>query len=366
MQKMPFDPLLLPIQKDFIDLNEIISLFGEAERKLGEFNEKVASEKVYSNHALRHLAKMESVYSTKIEGTQTTINAVYEAEADIKEKRNSVDTEEVLRYSKALYVGASEIKTEPITCKLIKSLHEILLSGKEVRKNTNFQAGEFRSMQNKVGDHLPPAAVRVDDLMGNLENYINAATDKYNDGLPSLIKIAIIHAQFETIHPFPDGNGRVGRILIPLYLYKEGVIKSPYFLISQELEKNKIKYYNFLQGTRKKNKEGFTDWIVFFLEATVNQCQKDIDFINNLQALYESTHDRIIKIKNSINSEKILNVIFENPIFTVSKMSELTNIPKTTLYPYLKSLEEQHVIFSDQKQRNRGYHFIELLDLLRS
>lgn len=366
MSKMPFEPLLLPLDSNLIDLSQIIKLFGEAERKLGEFNQKICSKPYCTPYAVKHLSKMESLYSTKIEGTQTTIDAVYEAEADVKEKETSVDTEEVLKYALALREGAQEIEDNPITCKLLKRLHKVLLSGDRVRKNSDFQPGEFRTQQNRIGEHIPPVAVEVESLMGNLENYLNCAYDKYNDGLPPLIKMALIHAQFETIHPFPDGNGRVGRILIPLYLYKEKVIKSPYFLISQELEKNKIKYYNYLQGTRTKTTLGFTEWIQFFLQATINQSQKDINFIGSLETLYSETHKKMTRIKNTTNYEKVLNFIFDNPIFTTSKLINCTGIPRTTAASYVKSLEKQRIVFADQRQRNRNYYFIELLDLLRS
>lgn len=365
MSKMPFEPLTLPIDKSLIDLSQIITLFGRAESKIGEFNQKISSKQYCAGYAASHLAKMESLYSTKIEGTQTTIDKVYEAEADVKEKETSIDTEEVLRYGYALSAGAKVIEDNPITCRLLKRLHKILLSGERVRKNSDFQPGEFRTQQNMVGDHIPPIAIKVEDLMGNLENYINTAYN-YDDGLPPLIKIAIIHAQFETIHPFPDGNGRVGRILIPLYLYKEKVISSPFFLISQELEKNKIKYYNYLQGTRSKTTLGFTEWIQFFLTATINQSQKDIDFIESLERLHNRTHEKMARLRNTVNYEKVLNFIFENPIFTISKLASCTGIPRSTVGSYVRSLEEQRIIFSDQKQRNRNYYFIELLDLLKS
>lgn len=367
MPKAPFEPLLLPLKPEMIDLNQVITLFGEAERKLGEFNQKIKPGKYYVTYAVSHLAKMESLYSTKIEGTQTTIDEVYEAESDVKESPSSEDTNEVIRYGRALAYGANQMKDGLITCKLLKELHKILLGGEHVRKNSDFQPGEFRSQQNRVGDHIPPVAAKVGELMGNLELYINANTAyKQPDRLPPLIRMAIIHAQFETIHPFPDGNGRVGRILIPLYLYKEKVIHSPYFLISQELEKNRIKYYNYLQGTRTKTTQGFTDWIQFFLESTIHQSQKDIDFIGGLEGLYDRTRAKMSKIQNTTNYEKVLEFIFKSPVFTVAKIVAQTGIPRSTVYAYLRLLEKEKILFTDQKQRNRKYYFIELLEQIRA
>ena len=368
MPKAPFEPLLLPLDPDMIDLRQVITLFGKAEQKLGEFNQKIRPTKYYVTYAVSHLEKMESLYSTKIEGTQTTIDEVYEVESDVKETPATEDTNEVIRYSRALTFGAKQIQNGGlITCKLLKELHKILLRGEHVRKNSDFQPGAFRTQQNRVGDHIPPIASKVDELMGNLEKYINIdATYQTPDPLPPLIRIAIIHAHFETIHPFPDGNGRVGRILIPLYLYKENVIHSPYFLISQELEKNKIKYYNYLQGTRAKTQKGFVEWIQFFLESTINQSQKDIDFIDSLEALYNRTREKMSRIQNTTSYQKVLDFIFKRPIFTVSKIVGETGIPRSTVYAYLRLLEQDRILFTDQKQRNRKYYFIDLLEKIRA
>lgn len=359
--KVPFEPMALPFEKKYIVLEELVSDIAAASSKLGEFNERMTHSKIAYTYSVKHMLRIESLYSTKIEGTQTTIDAVYESDVEASETKNP-DIKEVLRYADALNEASISVKDNPITIKLLKRVHEILLSG-NVRKNSRFIAGEFRTQQNKVGEHIPPVAADVAKWMGNLERYINNDYN-YDDGLPAIVKAALIHAQFETIHPFPDGNGRVGRVLIPIYLYKQGAVSSPYFFLSQELEQNSIRYYSYLQGTRTLTSKGFTDWIKFFLNSIINQTKRDITFLNNLDKLYDATLDKMRKNINSINTEVIVRAIFNNPIFTINTLYQETGINKSSLRKYINILKDNRVLFKDQKSRNSKFYFMELLDLL--
>lgn len=361
MKGMSFIPLKLPLDKSIIVYQDFINEFTRAQTKLGALNEKLNVEHFHT-HAINHLLKLESLYSTKIEGTQTTIDSVYEAEVD--SKINDDDINEVLRYNKAITEGSLHVKNgELITNKLIKEIHEILLGG-NIRKNSPFIAGEFRFQQNRVGDHIPPIASDVENYMGNLEKYINSDYG-YEDDLPHIIKIAIIHAQFETIHPFPDGNGRVGRILIPLYLYKEKVIKHPYFFLSQELERQKNKYYSYLQGTRTNDAHGYSEWFKYFFNAIANQAEKDIQFVNNLDALYNETFEKIKMIINSSNVTVLIQAMFKQPTFTTEYLHQDTKIEKNTIRGYLNKLVENRIIFKGSQKRNVKYYFYDLLEIIK-
>lgn len=359
--RAPFEPMEFPYEGKYIILEEIISDIADASTKFGEFNQRMSHSKIAYTYSINHMLHLESLYSTKIEGTQTTIDAVYESEIESTESK-SPDVKEVLRYNEALCEAREDVRNNPITVKLIKKIHKTLLSG-DIRKNSNFIPGEFRTQQNKVGEHIPPIAPDVDKWMGNLEKYIN---DDYNmsDNLPPIVKAALIHAQFETIHPFPDGNGRVGRVLIPIYLYKQNVVSSPYFFLSQELEKNSIRYYSYLQGTRSLTPEGFTTWIKFFLQSIVNQINRDICFLNDLDLLYDQAIEKMKKNINTINSEIVVRALFKNPIFTVDNLYKQTNINKNSLRKYINILKDEKMLFKDQKSRNSKYYFMELLDLL--
>lgn len=364
----PFQALSLPIDKDLIIYADFIKELTDAESCLGAFNQKIQQSKVYAPHAHNHLLKLESLYSTRIEGTQTTIDEIFESEIDTSDSTLSKDELEVKKYNDALIRGVQSIVDgNPITNKLLKEIHEILLSN-GARKTSNFQPGEFRTQQNRVGDHVPPIASEVLDLMSNLEKYINADSqygDQYDDNLVYLLRVAIIHAQFETIHPFPDGNGRVGRILIPLYLIKKGKISSPYFFLSQTLEKNKIKYYNYLQGTRTKTAKGYTNWFKFFLQSVADQAKSDLMYISQLESLYKTTLDKAKKIINSSKIETIIGAMFESPVFTTDTIYKKTGIAKNTLREYFKRLLDEEILFSNQMQiRNRRYYLHELLSLL--
>lgn len=358
---IPFEPMALPFNLEYVDLNEIVSDIAVASTKLGEFNEMMEHSKIAYTYSVNHMIRIESLYSTKIEGTQTTIDAVYESDTEKEETKNP-DIKEVLRYNEALSMASKEINDNPITIKLLKRIHEILLRG-DVRKNSRFIPGEFRTQQNRVGDHVPPIAANVPQWMGNLERYINNDY-QFEDKLPAIVKAALIHAQFETIHPFPDGNGRVGRVLIPIYLFKQGVVSSPFFFLSQELERNRVKYYSFLQGTRSLTVKGFTDWIKFFLNSVINQVNRDIVFLNSLDRLYESTLCTMRNNINTTNSEIVIRAIFKHPIFTIDMLNRETGINKNSLRKYVNILKKENVIFKDQNSRNSRFYFIELLDLL--
>lgn len=191
----------------------------------------------------------------------------------------------MLNYYQALRDGMDELAVLPISTRLFKAMHVTLMSN-DVRGG-NRSPGEYRKIQNYIGPegctmetatYIPPQPQLVDTYMNNLEIYINNPQDQ----LDELIQAAIIHAQFETIHPFLDGNGRIGRILIPLYLFSKKVID-----LSEALERNKHKYYRFLNDTRYKGK--WNQWIHFFLEAIILQADKNIRLINDINQLYE--HD---------------------------------------------------------------------------
>ena len=276
----------------------------------------------------------------------------------------------------ALRNGENLLKNIPISTRMIREMHKILLSG-EVRGNSR-NPGEFRTIQNFIGpqgctiqtaSYIPPEPQLVPDYMSNLEKYINEPADNLND----LIRVAIIHAQFETIHPFLDGNGRIGRILIPLYLYDKKLVSSPNFFISESLEKDKFKYYKLLNDTRvdtsEKNREiasqRWNDWIKFFISAVINQGNKNIKFIESIDNLYNTTIDNTRKLINNNKLIDIINVMFEKPIFTKKTILERVEIPSSTLGVYLNKLEDEKLIYSDGKMRNKKYYFYDLINILR-
>ncbi|WP_352408824.1 Fic family protein [Lawsonibacter hominis] len=371
--KKPYVPFTLPLQ-DIININEFINELLEANKLIAIYEVLLSKSKLDPNLLLAPITLKEAIQSTRIEGTQITLDDMLEYGVD--ESNSTVDIREVLNYSRALSEGENLIKRLPISSRVIKELHRILLEG-DVRGNSR-NPGEFRAIQNFIGppgctiqtaSFIPPEPQLVPEYMSNLEKYINEPMDNLND----IIRIAIIHAQFETIHPFLDGNGRIGRILVPLYLYDKGVISSPNFFVSESLEKDKFKYYKLLNDIRVEFSEEtkelaiqrWNEWIKFFINATIIQSKKNIKLIEDIDTLYNKT---VNNSRELINSNKLIDIIktmFKKPIFTKKNVLEYVDIPSSTLGVYLNKLEEAHIIYSDGKVRNKKYYFYDLIDILR-
>ena len=345
-----FKPAKLPLDLYVHDLLRLNKKVIKANKLITEFNAKLKYNK-FNNFLFFMFNRKEAISSTKIEGTQSTLNTVLEAE--ITNKKND-DTTEVLNYISALSKGKTLLRDLPICTRLIQAVHkEMLKSG----RGHNSSIGNYRKIQNWIGSsnnintaqYIPPEPQYIDEYMSNLEEYINSDSD-----IDDLIKIAIIHAQFETIHPFIDGNGRVGRILIILYLYNRGLIDDTIFYINEEIESKKLKYYSYLNGVR--NNKWF-EFIDFFLDCIINQADKSIDKIDKVNELYKNIERQEI-VKN-----KYLEFIFKSPVFTAKKMSEDLNISFSTARTIIKKLEEKYIIYSNGNKRNGLYFFIDFIDI---
>ena len=280
-----FHPSMLPIDSELIKTDIFLDELIDASTSLEVYKEKIKDSKLDRAWFLPTLQQKEALASSMIEGTQATLDGVL-VNRVVPDKKD-VDIQEVLNYDAATEYGYRYLKRGDFDKEFILDLHKILLSGK-VRKQTD-QIGEFRTHQNDVGTmgrkreitYTPPEPEMVEKLIDNLIEYIEKPKDNYR----SLVRIAIIHAQFETIHPFMDGNGRVGRILIPLYLYYVEQIDMPCFFVSEALERDKLKYYTLLNNIRNKNE--WSEWIKFFLVTVKNQCDKYIRMISDINLLYE-------------------------------------------------------------------------------
>lgn len=372
----PYVPFKLPLN-DLVDVPSFLNELLEAVKYLGIYETSLNKSKIEPQLLMMPIVLKEAVQSTKIEGTQATMNDMLEYNAD--EKHINSDIQEVLNYRNALVKGQSLLKQIPLSTRLLKNLHSILLEGDVRGKHRS--PGELRSIQNFIGPSgctinnatfVPPEPQLVPEYMSNLEKYMNNPDDELND----LIRIAIIHAQFETIHPFLDGNGRIGRILIPLYLYDKNIIEKPIFFLSESLEKDKFKYYKLLNNFRvsvseNSSEEDFnlarknlTNWIKFFLESVVIQSKKNISLIENIDNLYEISINEARKVISSDRVIDIIRFMFRNPIFTKKRMAEELGYPISTIGNYISRLESIDIIFSDLQRRNRKYYFYNLIELL--
>ena len=379
--KKPYIPFTFP-NDELIDKVSLFNKVIKANKEIAIYNEKLKNSKIRPSLLMDLFSLKEALESSKIEGTQATMDEILEYRSD--DKNVTDDIKEVINYHIALQEGVSDLERLPISSRLIKNLHKTLLGG-GVRGGGK-TPGEFRTIQNYIGtqgctlenaSYIPPEPQLVNSYMSNLEKFINE-DDETND----LIKIALIHSQFETIHPFLDGNGRIGRILIPLYLYNKGFISSANLFVSESLEKDKYKYYSLLNSTRviitdkeddeeqyKKDiavaRKIYSEWIDFFLSACINESSKLIAKIEKINDLYSLTINKSIEIIDSSKMREIVDVIFEFPIFTKNKISSNTKIPTTTLDGYLRKLVDAKIIYSDEKSRNRKYYFYDLISILR-
>jgi len=299
----------------------------------------------------------EATVSSKIEGTQSTVSDVLEYEATGKPRHK--DTIEVSNYKKAMLMAIEELKKRPLDVSFIKTLHQFLLEksrGEEVK-------GKFRNDRVWIGiekapiekaSYIPPEHFLIEEYMENLEQYILSKDNEH-----PLVKIGIIHYQFEAIHPFFDGNGRLGRLLIPLYLYWKEVLFQPILYISGYFEKYRSEYLNKLNGVDKTGE--YENWLKFFLASVRNQAKETQDLINQILNLKGKVEIKVERIKSPY-LEKIINTIFSKPILksTDVKIESPTSrrlLRKFTELGILKSLKIKGV-------KGKVYIFEDLVNLL--
>ncbi len=360
--KEAYQAALLPKAYGQIDYSMIMDDLIDATAAFEVFKEKIHDSKVNAAWFMPILQHNEALKSSMLEGTQATLDGVLINQ--INPDDNDRNLNEVDNYFNAIIQGHKMLKRGDFDEEFFCAIHKILLSGK-VRKNIA-EIGQYRGSQNYIAEkdgtviYTPPKADSVSDLMKNLIDFMNAP-DKT---LRPLVQIAIIHAQFETIHPFLDGNGRVGRILIPLYLYAKGEIESPCFFISDTLERDKHKYYSYLMNIREKGE--WNEWICFFLQTVKKQCVKYIDLIEKINNLYQLHMDEACRlIRSSSYVVNIIDEMFKHPIFNAAKMQQEVDIPLATLNRYLNLLVDSKILFTDQKKRNKTYFYYDLLELIR-
>lgn len=324
----PFIPFTLPI-KD-INFTGLIKNVAEANKKLSLYN-GILQVMINPHILLAPLTVKEAVLSSKIEGTQVSFTELLQFEADekLKDNININDIDEILNYKKAILEAEKMFEDRPfIHLNMVKDLHSILLSG--VRGN-NKNRGEFRKIQVYIGNvgssienatYIPPEVQNVMPALDNWEKYIN------NDEQETLISCAIMHAQFEMIHPFLDGNGRMGRILIPLFLFQKDCICKPVFYMSEFFEKNRQEYYSKLNAI--SNNGEWNNWINFFLNGIIEQSNNNIEKSKKIINLYNEMKDLFINATNSTYAINILDSLFKKPIISASELAKNSNIKSST------------------------------------
>jgi Fic family protein len=264
-------------------------------------------------------------------------------------------------------MAETELKTRPFNLNLLKKLHYILLTGVRGR---NKARGEFRTTQNLIGlpgatletaEFVPPEPQLLPEYLDNWEKYWHL------DRPDPLVQLAIIHAQFEMIHPFLDGNGRVGRMLIPLFLLEKGLLENPVFYISSYLDDNRDIYYAKLNNISQN--ADWDGWLSFFLEAVETQAKTNTDSVQSILNLYGEMKDKIIGYTKSPFAIRALDAIFERPLFTTTNFIKGSSIPKPSALRMLSKLKEEKALVTIREGKGRQPEllaFEKLMDLINS
>lgn len=353
------------INKEWIISNpEVNSLLSEANRLIGELNAFSQIIPDVDFFITMHIMK-EATTSSKIEGTKTNMDeALIKDEEDINpEKRD--DWGEVQNYINAINKSIEELKELPISNRLLRQTHEVLLSGVRGRHKI---PGQFRKSQNWIGATLkdaifiPPHQNEVQELMSDLEKFIH--NEKIN--VPHLIRIGLIHYQFETIHPFLDGNGRLGRLLITLYLVSKKVLLKPSLYLSDFFEKNKAYYYDNLMIVRTSN--NLTQWLKFFLVGIIETSKSSIEVFKKVLSLKSRLETEVLpKLGSKVNrGQQLLQVLYQTPILSTKNIASILDISTSTSNRLVADFVNLGILneYTGYK-RNRKFIFREYVDLFK-
>lgn len=309
--------------------------------------------------------KKEALLSSQIEGTQASMEGILEFEADMIPRDDINQVKEVINYIKALNFGLNELNLKPeISIDFIEQLHTILIKGTRGSKHV----GAFRRTQNWLGSpgatvfeavFVPPPPHAVPSAMKELVSFVQSSS--YT---ASLIKAAFVHAQFETIHPFIDGNGRIGRLLITLLLYRARILTRPLLYLSYYLKKNRSKYYALLMGTRHERE--WDSWLRFFLNGIVEVSDQASTAARDIIALKQKVLDRLYAQQvSSIYAVKLVDLLFESPVVDVHTIDERFGISKDTGTKLVNTFTKMKILKEiTGKQRYKKYLFVEYVDII--
>ena len=340
---------------------EISVLLEQASREVGGLNsysDLIPNIDIYIQMHIR----TEANKSSRIEGTKTSIEEELMKLDDISpEKRD--DYIEVHNYIEAMNHGITRIRNDkfPLSSRLIREIHKILMHGARGERKS---PGEFRTQQNWIGGTMPSNAVFVpplieemDSLLSDLEMFIHNDDNQ----VPHLIKLALIHYQFETIHPFQDGNGRIGRLIIPLYMLDKQLLDKPCFYISDFFERNRTTYYDALQNVRIRN--DLTSWIIFFLKAAHSTAKSAKNKFKNAFELVRKYEELVLSFPGRPeNNRSILKSFFYEPLLTVSQLEEKTGLSQPTIDRALLKMTETGMLHEvTGYSRNRVFRLTEYL-----
>ena len=340
---------------------ELTSLVDKATQKIGSLD--AWSEQVPNiDRFIRMYVLKEATDSSRIEGTQTTMQEALLKVQDVSPERKD-DWIEVQNYIKAMNDSIEQLESLPLSSRLIKTAHKTLLSGV---RGEDRQPGEFRRSQNWIGGSsinnavfIPPIFQEVNELMGDLEKFLH----NKSSGLPHLMKIGLAHYQFETIHPFLDGNGRIGRLLITLYLVEQKILRKPVLYLSDYFDKNKNLYYDYLTEVRKK--DDLVKWLKFFLTGIINTAEDSIRVFKETIILKGKCEGKLYQLgKKAPSAKLLLDYIFHQPTFDAEDCAKATKLSLVSSYSLINDFIRIGILKElTGFKRNRVFYFPELFML---
>ncbi|MPZ68675.1 MAG: Fic family protein [Actinobacteria bacterium] len=358
---LAFVPPSLPPELELAP--DLVNALSEADRNLGLL--AGAGEWLPNPHLLiRSFVKREAVLSSRIEGTQASIVDLVLFEASPRTSTVS-DVREVANYVRALELGVHEDRVLPISLRLMRDLHRELITG---IGGAHLTPGEFRTSQNWIGppgctlnqaSYVPPPPEDMRDALDAFEKYLHAKSD-----FPPLIRLAIVHYQFEAIHPFLDGNGRVGRLLVTLLLHEWRLLPQPLLYLSAFFERHRNDYYRLLLGVSLAG--DWEEWITFFLTGIAEQSADVVERARRLLALRERYRSELHTARSSALPLKLVDHLFEQPALNLAQARELLGVSARAASMNVQKLEEAGIVVEVTKRaRNRVYVADEILDLIR-
>lgn len=350
-----------------LQLERVVALIGRANASLSRYDGLLES-LVNPGVLLSPLVMKEAELSSRIEGTIATANEVYQQQAGEQfEPEKNADIHEILNYRSTLRTAGEtigeNIGENRLSLHLLRQMHENLMQGV---RGEDKNPGQFRNTQNWIGPrgctideatYVPPAPIA---LSGLLEEFVEFANSE-DETLDPIVQAALIHAQFELIHPFDDGNGRIGRILIPLYLMKRGCIVSPSLYISGYLEENRDAYYQCLENISKEN--DWLGWVNFFLNAIVNQSESNLRLVRKIIDLYDEKKREISELLHTDQAIYILDMLFDTPVFRANELYQRLNIQRQRAAQYIRTLKDAGIIFELRPASGRKPALLSFEDL---
>ncbi|MCB1393735.1 Fic family protein [Nitrobacter sp.] len=348
-----------------LDWPRLLPLIGPANAAVACY-EGVLHGIPYPNVLLSPLTAQEAVLSSRIEGTQATLGEVleFEAQGELFDESTpkKADIREVLNYRAALNEATRLLAELPLSQRLIRQTHGVLMQGVRGR---NKDPGEYRRIANWIGPggcsvdearFVPCAADKLPQAMDAWEQYLHA------DAPDKLVQLAIVHAEFEAIHPFLDGNGRLGRLVVPLFLYANGLLSRPNFYLSDYLESRREEYYERLLAVSRD--DDWSGWVAFFLKALIAQAEANQTKAQAIHTLYRDRKDWIAQVTRSQYGVRALDWMFARPIFKTSDFVETADIPRPTANRILRLVRDEGLLTELQSASGRRAAILAFAELL--